>query len=239
MILIADDNVINCRLFTWQLETLGYPCQTVLSGQAALQACEERDYDIVFMDLNLGDMDGYTVARTLRERERERHAGVPGRRTPIVAVTAHTGLREYERCMAAGMDDFCSKPVTLVALARLLVRWGVCGYERPGAAEGDTDDTGDGNGNTDNADAWLLESAIEWLQSLEQNTSHAGLVHEIAAAFSERAPAHMRRMRAAMQRNDLDKLALERFALRRHCLGLGGIPPWFVVGTEITSIDAK
>ena len=67
-ILIADDNAINRKLLAWQLETLGFAGEDATCGREAIAACADREFDLIFMDVNLGDMDGYTVTQTLRAR---------------------------------------------------------------------------------------------------------------------------------------------------------------------------
>ena len=201
-ILIADDNDINRRLLTWQLDTLGFSCDDAASGKDILVACGQQTYSVILMDVNLGDTDGYTVTRTLREREQDT-------RTPIVAVTAHTGLDEYERCMASGMDDFLSKPIALSPLARLLIRWGVHDYRSDDEPGGEADGP------------LLLPEAVTWLRSLEEASAHEGLAREVARDFLDRAPAHLRRLQTAMHKNDEHKQELARFALHKNCVGIG------------------
>lgn len=203
-ILIADDNDINCRLFGWQLEILGFSCDTANSGQSALDACSTQAYDLVFLDVHLGDMDGYDVARALREREREH---LTGQRTVIIAATAHTGGEEQKRCLAAGMDDFASKPVTLAPLARLLVRWGARGYDTA----------------ADEPDAWLSDAAVEWLRALEARVSEPGLARTLAYEYLDQAAAHERALRAALQGKDEAAPAHARFAWQRFSTGIGAL----------------
>ena len=224
-ILIADDNAINRKLLAWQLETLGFPSEDATCGKDAIAACAERSFDIIFMDVNLGDMDGYTVTRTVRDKERDG-------RTPIVAVTAHVGREERERCLASGMDDFLSKPITLSPLAQLLVRWGVNGYDAAAARAQLSGDTVSG--------PWLLQIAIDWLRALEQGSAHAGLAREIASDFLARAPAHASRLRAAVGDGDGALYARMCFALHRNCVGIGAFRLAAAIGEslELASRDA-
>lgn len=224
-ILIADDNTINRKLLSWQLETLGFGCDNATCGQEAIDACADTRFDLIFMDVNLGDMDGYTVTRTLRQREVDV-------RTPIVAVTAHVGKEEQDRCLASGMDDFLSKPITLSPLAQLLVRWGVHGYE-PVA-----DTAADGDGAKEPG-SWLLSTAVTWLRSLEESAAHAGLARAIAADFLARAPMHVQRLRTAIDDGDGEKRAQSCFALRKNCIGMGAIRLADAVGQDADCVAAK
>ncbi len=116
-ILVADDNAINQRVIAAQLASLGYRADTVETGREALAAIARAPYDLVLMDCRMPEMDGYQAATEIRMQE----AG--DRRVPIVAVTAQAVRGERERCLAAGMDDYVTKPLTLDGLEEILNRW--------------------------------------------------------------------------------------------------------------------
>jgi len=113
-VLVAEDNPVNQRLLVWHLEKLGLASAVVTTGCEALQALEAPGWDLVLMDCQMPVMDGYQAARVLRER---------GVRLPIVALTANVQAGERERCLAAGMSDYLSKPCTRSELAAVLARW--------------------------------------------------------------------------------------------------------------------
>ncbi len=110
-ILVAEDNPVNREVTAGMLQRLGYRVAFAGDGRQALGAVASGSFDLILMDCQMPDMDGYTAARAMRE------AGVT---TPIVAVTAHAAEDERARCLEAGMDDFMSKPVQLKPLADLL-----------------------------------------------------------------------------------------------------------------------
>ena len=105
-ILIAEDNPVNSRLATLLVEKQGHRAVTVATGREALKALEQERFDLVLMDLQMPEMDGFEATRIIRERERgtQRHL-------PIIAMTAHAMSGDRERCLAAGMDNYISKPV--------------------------------------------------------------------------------------------------------------------------------
>ena len=116
-ILIVEDNVVNQKVAVGQLRNLGYDADVAGSGSEALEVIRNQAYDLIFLDCQMPDVDGYDVARTIRSME------TAGQHVPIVAMTAHTMDGEREKCLAAGMDDFLTKPVSLQRLGGVLVRW--------------------------------------------------------------------------------------------------------------------
>jgi two-component system sensor histidine kinase/response regulator len=116
-ILVVEDNVINQKVALGQLKVLGYEADVAGNGTEAIEAVRTRAYDLVLLDCQMPDIDGYDVARTIRQ------LGSGTRRIPIIAMTAHTMEGEREKCLAAGMDDYLAKPVSTQRLSAVLVRW--------------------------------------------------------------------------------------------------------------------
>jgi signal transduction histidine kinase/ActR/RegA family two-component response regulator len=116
-ILIVEDNPVNQIVAARALRTLGYSPDIASSGEAALDVLLQRPFDLILMDCQMPGMDGYQTAAEIRRREAGRH------RTPIVAMTANNVDGDRERCVAAGMDDYLSKPFRMAALERALRRW--------------------------------------------------------------------------------------------------------------------
>ena len=118
LILVAEDNPTNRDVIRRQLALLGHPCVLVEDGEAALAELARGGYGLVLTDCHMPRMDGFALTAAIRQRE------VPGgARLPVVAVTANALQSETERCLAAGMDDFLSKPLEMERLRRVLARW--------------------------------------------------------------------------------------------------------------------
>lgn len=116
-ILVVEDNQVNRTVAVRLLARQGCDVDTAEDGRKAVEAFAKVDYDLVFMDVNMPEMDGLEATAEIRRRE----AG--GRRTPIVAMTARAMTGDRERCLAAGMDDYISKPVSGEDLRKVLDSW--------------------------------------------------------------------------------------------------------------------
>ena len=117
-VLIVEDNLVNQRLFQIILKNLGLTAHTAENGVVALRMLQGKKYDLILMDCHMPEMDGFSACRAFRSYEE----GLYVARTPIVAVTANAMKGERERCLAAGMDDFLTKPVEKSDLQSILVR---------------------------------------------------------------------------------------------------------------------
>ena len=146
-ILVAEDNPINQKVAVKMIEKLGYRVDVAGNGREAVEALERIPYALVFMDCQMPEMDGFKATRLIREREKPdalcvthdesreasphesvsvsdtRHSSPVTRHVPIIAMTANAMQEDRERCLAEGMDDYVSKPVSAQSLRAVLQRW--------------------------------------------------------------------------------------------------------------------
>jgi signal transduction histidine kinase len=116
-VLVAEDNSVNQMVAVAMLKRLGIHADIATNGEEAVEAMSSLPYDLVLMDCRMPVMDGYAACLAIRTREKNRH------RTPVIAMTANAIEGDRERCLAAGMDDYLSKPVRLGELSAMMQRW--------------------------------------------------------------------------------------------------------------------
>ncbi len=122
-VLVADDVEFNQRLAALMLRKLGCDVEFAANGRVVLELCSKQRYDVVFMDCQMPEMDGFEATREIRRGE----AGSGSRRVPIVAMTANAVVGDRERCLEAGMDDYVAKPLEMDDLRRVVSRWAAAG----------------------------------------------------------------------------------------------------------------
>jgi CheY-like chemotaxis protein/HPt (histidine-containing phosphotransfer) domain-containing protein len=215
-ILLAEDVKINQRVAAGMLEHLGYAVDVASTGHEAVAAATDRAYAAILMDCQMPEMDGYAAASAIRDRE------PPGQHTPIIAVTAHAMQGDRERCLAAGMDDYLSKPFRPAELAAMLRRW-VPASSVP-AADGPSTAPDASGGDTAPqcampaplpASALLDPAALARLQP--------EVAAEIVALFEEDAPARLVALQGAVADDDAEALWREAHALRGEAATIGAL----------------
>jgi PAS domain S-box-containing protein len=171
-ILVAEDNPNNQRVIMRQLHLLGYAAQVQSTGKKALEEWRTGRYDLLLTDLQMPEMDGYGLARAIRSEEDE------GQRIPIIALTATALAGEQDRCLAAGMDGYLTKPARLITLQSTLEQWMSTSNDSALASVGSA---GPKNGAEGAVDLQILASLVgddpvilgEFIEDFRVAASHA------------------------------------------------------------------
>ncbi|HMQ29110.1 MAG TPA: response regulator [Chloroflexaceae bacterium] len=209
-VLVVDDNAVNQRVTVRMLEKLGYRADVAGNGREALAALAQIGYSLVLMDCHMPVMDGFAAAEAIRAAEGE------GRRTPIVALTANALAGERERCLAAGMDDYLTKPIHADALRDALRRW-----LGPTPAAADVPQ----RVAPVAPDEPALDRAMLELVLGAPAEELAELVRDLIALFAEDAAVHMAALEQALAAEGLDEARARAHTLKGAAgnLGLRGL----------------
>ena len=114
-VLLAEDNAVNQKLASRLLQKMGHQVTLAANGEEAVRAHSEGRFDVILMDVQMPEMNGFEATARIREREK-----ITGDHVPIIALTAHAIQGDRERCLEAGMDDYLSKPLNSAALGEKL-----------------------------------------------------------------------------------------------------------------------
>jgi len=199
VVLLAEDNPANQKLAALQLEKLGYTVDVVSNGRQAIEALLEHPerYGLLLIDCHMPEMDGFTAARTIRQLEASGE-----QRFPIVAMTADALEGDREACLAAGMDDYISKPVSLDDLARTVSRWMASPrLAAPRPAQAETPST---------MESPLDPQVIGEIRSLQKDGAEPDFFAQIVRAFLRESTRSIEDLRSAVQRGDAS--AVQRIA---------------------------
>jgi PAS domain S-box-containing protein len=202
-LLVVEDNRVNQLVALGILETLGYAADTADDGVEAVDAWRRGGYAGVLMDVQMPRMDGYAAARAIRDLEPE------GQRIPVLAMTAAAVEGEREKCLAAGMDDFLTKPVNPDSLRAMLRRWLSVGPgERPGPGP-----------EARVHDGVLDLDRLDMLRDLEPGST--GYLDKAIASFVARVTESVHAIRSATAATDPGALTSAAHRLKGSALNLG------------------
>ena len=210
-LLLAEDNLTNQKVACRVLERMGYRVDPVGNGAEAIKALVRESYDLVLMDVQMPEMDGLEATRRIRDGE----AGLRNVRIPIIAMTAHALKGDRERCLAAGTDDYVSKPFDPDRLAATIVRWlakhnGVDPETTSNAevtAAGETASGATAIAAAPDAAAMpepeVVRPAVDRALLLERLGGDDQLLKEVVAIFLEDVPVQLSGLDAALAKGDL------------------------------------
>ena len=193
-VLVAEDNTVNQKVAAAMLKRLGYQVDVVANGREAVEAWAQVPYAAVLMDCQMPEMNGYEATAEIRRQE------TPGRRVPIVALTASAVKGDEDRCLDAGMDAYVTKPITVDGLDVLLTRL----LGRPPEPAGD-----------DVLDRDMVETL--WMMGGDTPS----FLDEMADVFIDTVPADIAALDSALADADLPAAALVAHRLKGGCAAVG------------------
>ena len=214
-ILMAEDNPVNQRLAVAMLEMLGMEAVLANNGREAVQQAATGDFDLILMDCQMPEMDGYEATRRIREAE-----SGGGGRIPIVALTANAMQGDREKCLEAGMDDYLSKPFTLQQLGEVLHHWlpETC---RTSAAElPDKGERGSASAEAHHRQPPLNADKLEIIRSLDPSGGNQ-LLQQIVKAFTDNIPQLMVEIRSGWESGDVERVRRAAHSLKSSAGNLG------------------
>ena len=203
-VLLVEDNAVNVKLAVGLLERLGCSVTHAQNGLHAFNVLDRECFDLVLMDLQMPVMGGIEATQRIREREQESE-----QRTRIVAMTAHAMDHDRERCLAAGMDDYLSKPVRLGALRDMLAKWSAA----PAASASSESEP---SSSSPPRDAFDFETALAMLEGDRE------LYVEVLDAFVQVVPELREEIGAAVQQEKAADLREAAHSLKGAAGGIGG-----------------
>jgi two-component system, sensor histidine kinase and response regulator len=200
-ILLAEDNPVNQRVALHLLAKAGHSTLAVVNGREVLDALARETFDLILMDVQMPEMDGFEATRAIRAQEQE-----TGRHIPIVAMTAHAMKGDRERCLAAGMDDYLSKPVQKAELLRVI--------QSATAGAGPAADPAPPVG--------LSEPVFDIEVALDRVDGEEEFLEEVVQLFLADAPCRMDEIQRALSQKNCKRLASAAHSLKGATGCLGG-----------------
>ena len=202
-LLLAEDNINNQKVALKILEKAGYRAEAVFNGLEALTALEKNPYDLILMDVQMPEMDGFETTAAIRRMEKEK-----GGHVPIVAMTAHAMKGDRERCLEAGMDDYLSKPIQPKELIEMIER------QLKGTRPGETEVAP--SERAEEPEVFDRKALLERLDGDEE------IFKEIIATFLDDAPHQIEKLKKALQERDASRVERQAHLLKGAALNIGG-----------------
>jgi two-component system, sensor histidine kinase and response regulator len=211
-VLLAEDNGVNQVVARNMLKAMGCTYEIVANGRLALEAVQAGRYDLVLMDCQMPEMDGYDATRAIRAWE----AALPGQpHLPIVALTANALVGDAETCRAAGMDDHLAKPYTRKQLAKVMAHW----LPADAVAHAEAQATSAPMPLAGDDDTLLDKAALDNIRAIDDG--EGSVIREVIEMYLAEAPEHLARLQAALERSDGAALARVAHAFKSASFNVG------------------
>ncbi len=196
MILVAEDHQVNQTLFKTILENNGYTVRIANNGREALQAARQEQFELIFMDVQMPEMNGYEATKAIRKE---------GIEVPIIAVTASAIKGEQEKCLAAGMDDFLTKPFKKNDLMPMLDKW----------AMGSMVARRDHEGFSRNEEPVPIEAEVfDFDEAVETFMGDTAVVISVLEGFLPKVEKQILQMKEALRKEDFDLVRKDAHSIK-------------------------
>jgi two-component system sensor histidine kinase/response regulator len=197
-ILLTEDNPTNQKLVVALIKKAGHSADVVESGQKAMEALNRTSYDLVLMDVQMPEMDGFEATKAIREMEGE------NKHTPIIAMTAHAMKGDRERCLQAGMDDYVSKPIEPKKLFETIKKW----TQTPDPKKASLWQ------ERSQKSAGLKNSPLDFDDALAKLDNDKALLEEMLREFLDSAPSQLKILDEAAKNGDAEMVEKEAHSLK-------------------------
>ncbi len=207
-VLLVEDNQVNLKVAQKLIQYIGYPFDVANNGLEALEKVKQHRYRMILMDCQMPVMDGYLATRRIREYE----TAADLNKTPIIAMTANAMMGDREKCLAAGMDDYMSKPLNRYVLEKTLKKWDPLKQQPDTHAPPLTKEPDAANIN----DKWL---SIKTLREIREFMGDD--VERLLSLFKQDAPGTLRHMRQALHNKDFKEVRKHAHSLKSASANIG------------------
>jgi PAS domain S-box-containing protein len=209
-ILVAEDNLVNQEVALSQLQSLGYQADVVNNGLEAVEALQNHAYDVVLMDCQMPEMDGFEATAEIRWHEGD------AKHTVIIAMTAHALEGDRQKCLAAGMDDYISKPVKIATLSQTLERWLADSPAEKISEQPEKEIISSDEPKLQSMDFSILDGFREF-----QQPGAPDLVEKLVNLFITDTSEHLLMLRAALTENDSSTVKKEAHSIKGSAGNIG------------------
>ncbi len=217
-VLVAEDNAINQEVIVFMLKKIGCDVDIASNGQEALEAVTENSYDIILMDCQMPTMDGYQATAAIRNLEEKEDLRT---KTPIIALTANALEGDREKCLAAGMDDYISKPCKIDEIRTMLETW--CdGIPSAGTKDRSTEKKAVEKVTTEEHSSLIEQGVLNALRDLQME-GQPDILKRIITAYCKSSDQLVAGLREALSLDDLTALQNNAHSLKSGSANVGAL----------------
>ncbi len=226
-ILLVDDNVTNQQVAISMIAKLGYNADVAPSGKKALAAMSVKAYDLVFMDCQMPEMDGYEATRAIRNSQNE----IIGCDVPIIAMTANAMKGDREKCLRAGMNDYITKPILPHVLSTVLEKWLFTGEESASDLDGYQRPAGKGHAHrkpaslpqTTSKETAQAVTTFDRSAFLTRLSDDVDLARVVVDTFLDEIPGELDSLERAINQADTHQTMAQAHKIKGAASNVGGM----------------